>query len=42
MKIEGTNSLLLPITAFLELIYVAKGHIDKLQKADKYPIKWSL
>ena len=26
----------------LELIYVAKGHLDELQKAEKYPIKWSL
>ena len=26
----------------LELIYVAIGHLDELQKADKYPIKWSL
>ena len=26
----------------LGLIYVAKGHLDELQKADKYPIRWSL
>ena len=28
----------------LELIYVAKGHLDELQKADKYPVsvRWSL
>ena len=26
---------------FLELIYVAVGHLDKLQKAKKYPSKWS-
>ena len=26
----------------LELIYVAKGHLDELQKAEKYPIRWSL
>ena len=26
----------------LELIWVAKGHLDELQKAEKYPIKWSL
>ena len=26
----------------LELIYVAKGHLDELQKAEKYPIGWSL
>ena len=24
----------------LELIY--KGHLDELQKAEKYPIRWSL
>ena len=26
----------------LELIYVAFGHLDELQKAEKYPIRWSL
>ena len=26
----------------LELIYVAVGHLDELQKAEKYPIVWSL
>ena len=26
----------------LELILVAPGHLDELQKADKYPIRWSL
>ena len=26
----------------LELIEVAKGHLDELQKAEKYPIRWSL
>ena len=26
----------------LELIQVAKGHLDDFQKAEKYPIKWSL
>ena len=26
----------------LELIWVAKGHLDELQKAEKYPIRWSL
>ena len=26
----------------LELIQVALGHLDELQKAEKYPIKWSL
>ena len=27
---------------FLELIYVTLGHLDELQKAEKYPITWSL
>ena len=27
---------------FLELIYVAPGHLDELQKAEIYPIRWSL
>ena len=26
----------------LELIKVALGHLDELQKAEKYPIRWSL
>ena len=26
----------------LELIYVAIGHLDELQKAEKYPTRWSL
>ena len=26
----------------LELIWVAKGHLDELQKAEKCPIRWSL
>ena len=26
----------------LELIQVALGHLDELQKAEKYPIMWSL
>ena len=26
----------------LDLVYVAKGHLDELQKAEKYPIRWSL
>ena len=26
----------------LELIEVALGHLDELQKAEKYPIRWSL
>ena len=35
MKTEGTNLLLLTI-------WVAKGHLDELQKAENYPIRWSL
>ena len=27
---------------FLELIYVTLGHLDELQKAEKYPIRQSL
>ena len=34
MKTEDTNLLLLTI--------IALGHLDELQKADKYPIRWSL
>ena len=34
MKAECTNLLLLTISAL--------GHLDELQKAEKYPIKWSL
>ena len=34
MKTEGTNLLLLIVSAF--------GHLDELQKAEKYPIRWSL
>ena len=26
----------------LDLISVALGHLDELQKAEKYPIRWSL
>ena len=26
----------------LELIWVAIGHLDELQKAEKYPIRWTL
>ena len=32
METEGTNLLLLSIS----------GHLDELQKAEKYPIRWSL
>ena len=35
MKTEGTNLLLLTISAFW-------SHLDELQKAEKYPISWSL
>ena len=34
MKTEGTNLLLLTISAL--------GHLDELQKAEKYPIRWAL
>ena len=34
MKTEGTSLLLLTISAFWSL--------DELQKAEKYPIRWSL
>ena len=34
MKTESINLLLLTIPAF--------GHLDELQKAEKYPIRWSL
>ena len=34
MKTEGTNLPLLTISA--------QGHLDELQKAEKYPIRWSL
>ena len=40
MKTEGTN--LANNLCLLEPIYVAKGHLDELQKAEKYPIRWSL
>ena len=35
IKTEGTNLLLLTIAAFW-------SHLDELQKAEKYPIGWSL
>ena len=38
MKAEGTNLLLLTNSA----IWVALGHLDELQKAENYPIRWSL
>ena len=35
MKTEGTNLLLLAMSAFW-------SHLDELQKAEKYLIRWSL
>ena len=35
MKTEGNNLLLLTIS-------MAIGHLDELQKAEKYLIRWSL
>ena len=35
MVTEGTNLLVLTISAFW-------GHLDELQKTEKYPISWSL
>ena len=37
MRTEGTNLLLLTISAFW-----SSGHLDELQKAEKFPIGWSL
>ena len=34
MMTEGTNLVVLTMSAF--------GHLDELQKAEKYPIRWSL
>ena len=34
MMTEGTNLVVLTICAL--------GHLDELQKAEKYPIRWSL
>ena len=42
MKTEGTILLVLSMSGLLELFYVALGHLDELQKAEKYPIRWSL
>ena len=44
MKTEGTNLLLLTISAFWSSSRwpLALGHQDQLQKAEKYPIRWSL
>ena len=42
MKTESTNLLLLTVSAFFELIWVAPGHLDEFHKAEKYPMRWSL
>ena len=41
-KTEGTHLLLLTISAFRSSSRWPFGHLDELQKADKYPIRWSL
>ena len=38
MKTEGINLLMLKIAAF----WSSSGHLDELQKAEKYHIRWSL
>ena len=38
MKTDGTNLLVLTNSAF----WSAVGHLDELQKAEKYSIRWSL
>ena len=40
MKTESSNLLLLTISAFWSS--GAIGHLDELQKAEKYPTRWSL
>ena len=44
MKTESTNLLLLTISAFWSSSRwpLALGHLDELEKAEKYPIRWSL
>ena len=45
MTTEGTNLLLLTISVFWNSSkwpLAALGHLDELQKAEKYPIMWSL
>ena len=42
METEGTNLLLLIISAFWSSSGGALGHLAELQKAAKYPIRWSL
>ena len=39
MKTEGTNLLLLTISAFWGSSKWPKGYLDELQKAEKYPIR---
>ena len=38
MMTEGTNLLVLTISTF----WSSSSHLDELQKAEKYPIMWSL
>ena len=42
MKTEGTSLRLLTIPASWSSSRWPLGHLDELQKADKYPIRWSL
>ena len=42
MKTEGYNLTRANNVCLLELLKVAIGHLDELQKADRYPIRWSL
>ena len=42
MMTEGTNLLVCNNFCILELTLVAPGHLDELQKVEKYPIRWSL
>ena len=41
MNSEGTNLLLLSMSAFWSSSRWPIGHLDELQKAEKYPIRWS-
>ena len=38
----GNQFILANNICLLDLIQVALGHLDELQKAEKYPIRWSL
>ena len=42
MKTEGTKLTRANNVCLLVLIKLALGHLDELQKAEKYPIRWSL